>query len=63
MIPLLKTFMAKQNLHIWFVDMSPPSPQVAGLLNKAIFPFQPMLVSWVLAFKQWAAELKFGNIT
>ena len=62
MILPLKTFMVKQNLGSWFLDMSPPSPQVAGLLNKANFPFQLTLGSQVLAFKQQAAEAEFGNI-
>ena len=58
----LKTFMVQQNLQSWFLDMSPPSPLVAGLLNKANFPFQPTLVSWVLAFKWRAVKPEFGNI-
>lgn len=33
----------------WSWDISPPSPQVAGLLNIVTFPFTPTLVSWVLA--------------
>ena len=52
----LKTFIAKQNLQRWFLDMSLPSPQVAGLLNKASFSFQPTLVSQVLAFEWWATK-------
>ena len=31
--------MVKQNLQSWFLDTSPPSPQVAGLLNKGTFSF------------------------
>ena len=46
-------------LVLW--DMSPASPQVAGLLNKATFPFMPALVSQVLAFKWQAPRLEFGN--
>ena len=34
-IPPWKTFMIEQNLQSWFLGMSPPSPQVAGLLNYA----------------------------
>ena len=41
----LKTFMVKQNLWSWFLDVSPPSAPVAGLLNNANFPFQPTLNS------------------
>lgn len=37
--------MVKQNLWRWFLDKSLPSPLVAGPLNKAIFPFQPMPIS------------------
>ena len=59
----LKTFMVNLNLQSCFLDMSLPSPQVTGLLNKETFPFQPTLVSWVLAFKQQAAEPEFGNST
>ena len=53
---LLETFMVEQNLQSWFLDMSPPSPEIAGLLNKATFPFQPTLDF------QLAAKLEFGNI-
>ena len=45
----------------WFSGRSPPSPLVAGLWNKANFPFLPILVSQVLAFEQWAAGPRFGN--
>ena len=51
MILHLKTFMVKQNPGCWFLDMSLPPPQVADLLNKIIFAFQPTLVSQVLIFK------------
>lgn len=47
----LKAFMVKQNLQSWFLYMSPPSPQVTSLLNKTTFPFQPTLISQVLAFE------------
>ena len=62
-VPLfsLKTIMIKQNLQSWFLDMSLPSPQVASLLNKAAFLFQPTLVSRVLAFKLRAAKPEFGD--
>ena len=39
MILPLKTFLVKQNLWSWFLDTSFPSPQLAGLLNKATFHF------------------------
>lgn len=39
-------------------DMSPPSSQAAGFLNKVTFPFPPSLVL-LLIFKQWAAEPEF----
>ena len=42
-------------------DMSSPSPQVAGLLNKATFSFLPILVSRILAFKLQAAKTEFGS--
>ena len=46
---LLKNVMVEQNLWSWFLDMSPPSPQVVGLLNKATFPFQHFsLMYWLL---------------
>ena len=55
--------MVEQNLQSWFLDMSPPSPQVAGLLNKASFPFlrKEALASRVLAFEWQAAKPEFGN--
>ena len=53
--------MVKQNLESWFLDMSLPSSQVAGLLNKAIFLFQPTFVSSELAFEWQAAKLELGN--
>lgn len=43
--------------------MSLPSSVVAGLQNKAAFPFLPTLVSGVLAFEQWAARPEFCDIT
>ena len=58
----LKILMVKQNLQSWFLDMNPSSSQVAGLLNKATFPFQLTLVSPVLAFELWTAEPEFSNI-
>ena len=61
MILPLKTFMVEQNLWSLFLDTSAPSPQVAGLLNKAGFPFQTTLISGVVAFKRRAAEPEFGN--
>ena len=45
----------------WFSDRSPPSPPVAGLRNKATFPFLPTLVSWELAFERRAARPGFAN--
>ena len=39
MIVPLKFFMVEQNLQSWFLNMSSPSPQVAGLLNKVAFLF------------------------
>ena len=36
MILPLKTFMVEQNLQSWLLDTSPPSPQFASLLNKAM---------------------------
>ena len=42
-----KTFIAQQTLQRWFWDMSPPSPQVASLLNKANLLFLPALVSQI----------------
>ena len=40
-----KNFIFEENLHSWISSTSLPSPQVAGLLNKAIFPFLPTLLS------------------
>lgn len=54
--------MVEQTLWNWVLDTSPPSPQAASLLTKAAFPFQPTLVSRVLAFEQQAAEPEFGNV-
>ena len=54
--------MVKQNLGSWFLDTSPISPHVAGLLNKAIFPFQSTLASRVLAFEWQTAKSELGNI-
>ena len=59
----LKTLTVEQNLWSWFSDMSPPSLQIAGLLNIAIFLFQSTLVSRVLAFKLRAADPELCNIT
>lgn len=48
--PLLKLFCLVWNFRdgLW-----------TSVLNKAAFPFHPALVSWVLVFKQQAAELEF----
>ena len=43
------------------VDMSPPSLQLASLLNKATFLFQSTFISQVLVFKQQTAESDFSN--
>ena len=61
MILPLKTFTVEQNLLSWSLDMSLPSSQVASLLNKANFPFQPTLVSQVLAFEWRAAQLELSR--
>ena len=53
--------MVEQNLWSWFLDMSLPSPQVVGLLNKESSPFLSVLVFRVLAFEWWAAESEFCN--
>ena len=49
------------------MDRRPPSPlprsPVAGLRNKAAFPFLPTLVSRKLAFEWRAARPGFSNIT
>ena len=57
----LKTFMVEQNLWSWFLDMSSPSFQVAGLLNKATlsFPTNTCLEYWLSNSKD--AEPEFGN--
>ena len=57
----LKAFMVEQNLWNWFLDTSSPSPQVAGLLNKEIFPFWSMLISWALAPKWEVAKPEFDS--
>ena len=51
-----------ENLQSWILDMSPPSPQVASLLNKATFLFLPTLVFGVLALEQRAAKPEFGHL-
>ena len=50
MILSLKTFMVDQNLWSWFLNTSPPSPQVTGLQNKATIPLLLALTSGALAF-------------
>lgn len=40
----------------WFLDRSPHCAHVISLLNKAIFPFLPTLISPILVFKWLAAE-------
>ena len=58
----LKTYVVKQNLGRWFLDMSLLSPQVISFLNnKANFPFLPTLLSQVLAFKRCVTEPEFSN--
>ena len=42
------------------MDISPPSPQVADLLNEAI-PFLPTLISQILSLEWQAPELEFSN--
>ena len=44
------------------MDTIPPSPQVAGIQNKAIFPFLPTLVSQEWAMEWQAVQTCFGNI-
>ena len=44
------------------MDPVPPSPQVAGIQNRATFPFLPSLVSQELAIKWRAVRPCFGNI-
>ena len=61
MILLLKIFHGEQRLQSWFLARSRPSPQVAGLPNKARFPFQPTLVSRVSAFQKQAEEPDFQH--
>lgn len=51
-----KTFIFEQHLGSWFLDLSLPSPQVADLLNKAVFLSHQNL-SLRLAFKLPAAKL------
>lgn len=58
----LKFFMVEQNLQSWFLNMSSPSLQVAGLLNKVTFLLLSMLVSGVSALEQWAAGPEFGDM-
>ena len=53
--------MAKQNLQSWFWDMSLPSPQVAGLLNKATFPFPTNTCLSSIGFQALAAKPEFSN--
>ena len=43
------------------MDTSLPSSQVASLLNKAIFPFQPTLISRIFTFEQQTAKCEFYN--
>ena len=43
------------------MDTSLPSSQVASLLNKAIFPFQPTLISQIFTFEQQTAKHEFYN--
>lgn len=43
--------------------MSVPSLQIAGLLNKVTFPFQPTLVSQGLALEWQAAEPRVPNLS
>ena len=45
----------------WLLDMSLPSTQVASLLNRANFPFQPTSVSQVLAFEQQPAKRELSS--
>ena len=40
-----KIFIFEDNLHSWISSTSAPSPQVAGLLNTATFPFPQTLIS------------------
>ena len=50
----LQTVMAEQNLWSWSLDMSPPSPQIAGLLIKAPFFSTDTCLSnyWHMSCKQ-----------
>lgn len=56
---LLLTLLLGPELQRWSLNISPPSSQAAGFLNKANFPLHSTLVSQVLAFQQWAAGLVF----
>ena len=53
--------MGKQSHQSWFLDTSPPSPQVASLLNIASFLYLLALVSCVLACQWQATDHEFGN--
>ena len=53
--------MVEQNLQSCFLDTGLPSPQVANLLNKATFLFQPTLVSQILTIEQQTAKSEFCN--
>ena len=53
----LKTLMVQQNLQGWFMDMSLPFPQVAGLLKKGKFPFPQTLISQVFTSEQRQVNL------
>ena len=44
------------------MDTIPPSPQVAGIQNKATFPFLPTFVSQELAMEWRAVQTCFGDI-
>ena len=44
------------------MDTIPPSPQVAGIQNKATFPFLPTLVSQEWAMEWQPVRTCFGNI-
>ena len=45
------TFIVEQNFWSWFLDMSPPSPQVASLQNKATFLLLTAPSSQVFGFQ------------
>ena len=55
MILPLKTFMVKQNLHSWFLDTSPPSPQVVSFLNKATYQH--------LSLEYWLSSSEQPNLS